>query len=146
MKEQFQKGDPDVFNLAWLDDEELEALRRALLSNSKNEICAYWLRSLNEQSAIRTGKLRIFPGTEARDPDFNQNSISELDAAQLIFGVMKNQFNAIGKSTGERFCELLVKCCREAIERKQQSSSPDRRGNNHSLTRNARLFIRAAEL
>ena len=31
-------------------------------------IFAYWLRSLNEQAAIRTGKLRIIPGTEARDP------------------------------------------------------------------------------
>jgi hypothetical protein len=71
------------------------------------------LRSLNEQSAIRTGELRIFPGTEARDPDFNQYSIGELDAAQLTFGDMKNQFNATGKSTGERFCELLVKCGRE---------------------------------
>jgi hypothetical protein len=26
MKQRFQKTDPDVFNLAWLDDEELEAL------------------------------------------------------------------------------------------------------------------------
>ena len=69
MKQRFQKDDPDVFDLAWLDDEELEALRQALVQNSENEICAYWLRSLNEQSAIRTGKLRMIPGTEARDPN-----------------------------------------------------------------------------
>jgi hypothetical protein len=27
MKEQFQRGDPDVFNLAWLDDEEHSDVR-----------------------------------------------------------------------------------------------------------------------
>ena len=86
MKRHFQKADPDVFNFAWLDDEELEALRCVLLSNSKNDICAYWLRSLNEQAPIRTGKLRIIPGTEARDPDFKHYSINELDAARSIFG------------------------------------------------------------
>ncbi len=86
MKQPSQKDDPDVFNLAWLDDEELKALQRAMLANRTNEICAYWLRSLNEQSAIRTGKLRIIPGSEARYPDFNQYSISDLYAARLIFG------------------------------------------------------------
>jgi hypothetical protein len=126
MKQRFQRGDSDVFDLAWLDQEELEALQRVMLANSDNEICAYWLRSLNEQAAIRTGKLRIIPGTEARDPDFKQYPISELDAARLIFGGIENQLNAMGKSMGERFCELLVKCCSEAIERKQESSSPDR--------------------
>ena len=125
MKQRFQRDDPDVFNLAWLDDKELEALRRALVQNSENEICAYWLRSLNEQAAIRTGKLRIIPGTEARDPDFKQYSISELDAARLIFGGMGSQFSASGKTTGKRFCELLVACCSEAIEGKQESSSCD---------------------
>jgi hypothetical protein len=119
MKQRFQRGDPDVFNLAWLDNEELEALRRAMLSNARKQICTYWLRSLNEQAAIRTGKLRIIPGAEARDPGFDQYPISELDAARLIFGGIENQLKAMGKSTGERFCELLVKCCSEAIERKQ---------------------------
>lgn len=32
MKQRSQKGDPDVFDLAWFDDEELEALQRAMLS------------------------------------------------------------------------------------------------------------------
>ena len=91
MKQRFQRVDPDVFDLAWLDDQELEALQRMMLSNRENEICAYWLRSLNEQAAIRAGKLRIIPGTEARDPDFKQSSISELDAARLIFGGIENQ-------------------------------------------------------
>ena len=126
MKQRFQRDDPDVFNLAWLDDKELEALRRALGQNSENEICAYWLRSLNEQAAIRTGKLRIIPGTEARDPNFKQYSISELDAARLIFGGIENQLHASGKSTGKRFCELLVKCCSEAIQRRKESLSPNR--------------------
>jgi hypothetical protein len=126
MKQRFQRGDPDVFDLAWLDQEELEALQRAMLGNSDNEICAYWLRSLNEQAAIRTGKLRIIPGTEARDPDFEQYSITDLDAAQTIFGGMRSQFNDSGKLMGERFCEMLVKCCSEATERKQESSSPGR--------------------
>ena len=126
MKQRFQKSDPDVFNLAWLDDEELEALRRALGQHTENEICAYWLRSLNEQAAIRTGKLRIIPGTEARDPELKQYSISELDAARLIFGGMGSQFSASSKSTGKRFCKLLVACCSEALESKQQSSFPDR--------------------
>ena len=84
MKQRDQRVDADVFDLAWLDDEELEALCRALVSNSENEICAYWLRSLNEQAAIRTGKLRIIHATETRDPDFKQYSISELDAARFI--------------------------------------------------------------
>jgi hypothetical protein len=123
MGKRFQRNDPDVFDLAWLDDEELKAVQRAMLSNRTNEICAYWLRSLNEQSAIRTGKLRVFPGAEGRNSDFNQYSFSDLDSAQLMFGGMENQFNTIGKSTGGHFCELLVKCCREAIERKQESSS-----------------------
>jgi len=123
MKRQFQKSNPDVFDLAWLDDEELEALQRAMLSNSTNEICAYWLRSLNEQAAIRTGKLRIIPGTEARDPNLKQYSPSELDAARLIFGGMGSQFYAGGKSTGARFCVLLVACCSEAIERDQEPLS-----------------------
>ena len=123
MKQRFQRGDPNVFDLAWLDDEELETLQRAMLSTNENEICAYWLRSFNEQAAIRTGKLRIIPGTEARDPDFKKYSSSELDAARLIYGGIESRFNALGKSMGERFCELLVKCCTEAIERKQESSS-----------------------
>jgi hypothetical protein len=121
MKQRFQRDDPDVFDLAWLDDEELKALQRTMLSNCKNEFCAYWLRPLNEQAAIRTGKLRIIPGTEARDPDFNQYSVSELDAAQLIFGGLENQFNAGSKPTGERFCKLIFKYCSEAIERMQES-------------------------
>lgn len=50
MKQRFQRVDPNVFDLAWFDDEELEALQRVMLSNRENEICAYWLRSLNEQA------------------------------------------------------------------------------------------------
>ena len=65
------------------------------------------------------GKLRIISGTKARDPDFKQSSISELDAARLIFGGIENQLKAMGKSTGERFCELLVKCCNEAKAQEQ---------------------------
>ena len=72
-----------------LDDGELKALQRAMLANGTSEICAYWLGSLNEQSAIRTGKLRIH-GSEAKDPNLNQFSISELDAAQLIFSCVKS--------------------------------------------------------
>jgi hypothetical protein len=118
MKQRVQRGDPDAFDLAWLDDEELETLRRAVLSSNENKICAYWLRSLNEQAAIRTGKLRIIPGTEARDPDFKQYSISDLDAARSIFDGIGSRFNAIGKSTGQRFCELLARSCRDAFRRR----------------------------
>src|ERR687897_318325 len=100
-------GDPDVFDLAWLDQEELEALQRAILANADNEICAYWLHCLKEQVAIRAGKLRILSGAEARDPDFKQYSISDLHAAQLIFGSIGTHFKDIGKSTGQRFCEML---------------------------------------
>lgn len=75
------------------------------------------------QGTIRAKKLRIVSGTEARDPDFKQYSISELDAARSIFGGIEIHFKAIGKSLGARFCELLAKCCNEAIERKQESSS-----------------------
>ena len=61
MKRQFQKADPDSFDLAWLDDEELHKLQEAMISYRDNDICAYWLHCLNEQVAIRTGKLRILP-------------------------------------------------------------------------------------
>jgi hypothetical protein len=74
------------------------------LADRENEICGYWQRSLNEQAAIRTGKLRIIPGTESRDPDFKQYSMSDLDAAQVIFGGMRGQFNDSGRLMGERFC------------------------------------------
>jgi|RhiMetdeSRZDD1v2_1073273.scaffolds.fasta_scaffold1262773_2 hypothetical protein len=37
MKQRFQKSDPDVFNLAWLDDEELEALRRGANRDRRSE-------------------------------------------------------------------------------------------------------------
>jgi hypothetical protein len=60
-----------------------------MLANRKNEICAYWLPSLNGQATIRIGKLRIIPGTEARDPDFKHYSINELDAARLSSAVWK---------------------------------------------------------
>ena len=117
MKRQFQKGDPDVFDLAWLDDEELHKLEEDMLSYRDNDICAYWLHCLKEQVAIRVGKLRIIPGAEARDPDFKQYPFSDLHAAQLIFGAIGSHFKAIGKSIGQRFCEMLVQCCE--IERAQ---------------------------
>jgi hypothetical protein len=68
MKRQSKKGHPDAFDLAWLDHEELHKLQQAMLSYRENELCAYWLHCLNEQLAIRAGKLRIMPGAEARDP------------------------------------------------------------------------------
>jgi hypothetical protein len=121
MKRQFEKG--DVFDLAWLDDEELHKLQEAMLSYRENNICAYWLHCLNEQMAIRAGKLRILPGAEARDPDFNQYPVSDLHAAQLIFGAMGNDFKAIGKSMAQRFCEMLVQCCEGGLlERKRKAA------------------------
>ena len=111
MKRQFQKSDPNFFDLAWLDDEELHKLREVMLSNHENDICAYWLHCLNEQVAIRAGKLRIIPGAEGRNPDFRQYPISDLHAAQLIFGSIGSDFKAMSKSTGQRFCEMLVQCC-----------------------------------
>jgi hypothetical protein len=111
MKRQFHKADPDFFDLAWLDDEELQKLQEAMLSYRENDICAYWLHCLNEQVAIRAGKLRILPGAEARDTIFEKYPISDLLAARLIFGAIGNDFQANGKSTGQRFCEMLVQCC-----------------------------------
>ena len=115
MKREFQ-SDPDVFDLAWLDDEELYELEKAMLSHRENEICGYWLRCLKEQAAIRAGKLRILPGAEARNPDFKRYPISDLHAAEVIFGAMGIHFKDIGKSTGHRFCEMLVQCCVGALE------------------------------
>ena len=111
MKRQFQKSDPNFFDLAWLDDEELHKLREVMLSNHENDICAYWLHCLNEQVAIRAGKLRIIPGAEARDPDLKQYQISDLHAARLIFRAIGSDFKTIGKSTGQQFCEILVQSC-----------------------------------
>jgi hypothetical protein len=75
MKRRFQKVDPDAFDLAWLDDEELHKLQETMLLYPENDICAYWLHCLKEQMAIRAGKLRVLPGAEARDPRFK--AISE---------------------------------------------------------------------
>jgi hypothetical protein len=119
MKRQFQKSDPDVFDLAWLDDEELHKLQEAMLSYPENDICVYWLHCLKEQAAIRAGKLRIIPGAEARDPNFEQYPISDLHAAQLIIDAMGLHFKDVGKSTGQRCCEMLVQCCEGALERKR---------------------------
>ena len=77
------------------------------MSYRKNELCAYWLHCLNEQLAIRAGKLRILPGAEARDPDLKQYPISHLHAARLVFRAIGIDFKATGKSTGRRFCEML---------------------------------------
>ena len=61
MKRKIQKVNPDAFDLAWLDDEELHKLQEAMVSYRENELCGYWLHCLNEQLAIRAGKLRIMP-------------------------------------------------------------------------------------
>jgi hypothetical protein len=115
MKRRFQKTNPDGFDLAWLDDEELHRLQEAMLSSRENDICAYWLHCLKEQLAIRAGKLRIIAGAEARDPDLKQYRISDLHAARLIFGAIASDFKATGKPTGQRFCEMLVQCCEGAL-------------------------------
>jgi hypothetical protein len=119
MKQRFQKADPNFFDLAWLDDEELHKLQEAMLSSRENDICAYWLHCLNEQIAIRAGKLRILPGAEARDPVFEKYPISDLNAGQVIFGAIASHFKDIGKSTGQRFCEMLIQCCEGALECKR---------------------------
>ena len=115
MKRQSQKGHPDAFDLAWLDDEELHKLQEAMVSYRENELCGYWLHCLNEQLAIRAGKLRIMPGAEARDPDLKQYPISHLHAARLIFRAIGIDFKATGKPTGQRFCEMLVQSCEGAL-------------------------------
>jgi hypothetical protein len=115
MKRHFQKANPDAFDLAWLDDEELHKLQEAMLSSRENDICAYWLHCLKEQMAIRAGKLRIIPGAEARDPDLKQYPISDLHAARLIFRAIGSDFKATGKPTGQRFCEMLVQCFEGAL-------------------------------
>ena len=115
MKRKIQKGNPDAFDLAWLDDEELHKLQQVMVSYRQNELCGYWLHCLNEQVAIRAGKLRIMPGAEARDPDLKGYPISDLHAARLIFGAIGIDFKATGKQTGQRFCEMLVQCCEGAL-------------------------------
>jgi hypothetical protein len=115
MKRQSQKGYPDLFDLAWLDDEELHKLQEAMVSYRENELCAYWLHCFNEQLAIRAGKLRIMPGAEARDPDLKRYPISDLHAARLIFRAIGIDFKVAGKPTGQRFCEMLVECCEGAL-------------------------------
>ena len=115
MERKFHKGDRGVFDLAWLDDEELQKLQETMLSNYENDICVYWLHCLKEQVAIRAGKLRILPGAESRDPDLKKYQIRDLHAAQLIFGTLGNDFKATGKATGQHFCEMLVQCCESAL-------------------------------
>jgi hypothetical protein len=97
MTREFKKGDPDLFDLAWLDHEELQKFQEAMLSYSANDICRYWLHCLNEQAAIRSGKLRVIPGADGRDPDFKQYALSDIHAAQLILGALESQFQATGK-------------------------------------------------
>ena len=119
MKRRFQKANTDAFNLAWLDIEELHQLQAAMLSYPENDICAYWLHCLNEQRAIRAGKLRILPGAEARNPVFEKYPISDLNAGRVIFGAIASHFKDIGKSIGQRFCEMLIQCCEGALECKR---------------------------
>ena len=104
MTREFKKGDPDLFDLAWLDHEELQKFQEAMLSYSANDICRYWLHCLNEQAAIRSGKLRVVPGAEGRDPDFKQYTVRDIHAAQLILGALESQFQATGKPTAQDLC------------------------------------------
>jgi hypothetical protein len=103
MKRKIQKGNPDAFDLAWLDDEELHKLQEAMVSYRENELCGYWLHCLNEQIAIRAGKLRIMPGAEVRDPDLKQYPISDLHAARLIL-------ESTSKPQVNRPASAFVKC------------------------------------
>jgi hypothetical protein len=41
MKRKFQKGNPDLFDLVWLDDEELHKLQEAMQSNRENHILIF---------------------------------------------------------------------------------------------------------
>ena len=121
MKRQFPIGDPDVFDLAWLDDEELRKLQEAMLSSCENDICAYWLHCLNERWRFALTNFALFPG-RGQEPDFKQYPISVLHAAKLIFGAIGSDFKAIGKPIAQRFCEMLVQCCEGTVDRAQAES------------------------
>ena len=42
------------------------------------------------------------------------NSKAVVHAARLIFRVIGTDFKVAGKPTGQRFCEMLVRCCEGA--------------------------------
>ena len=114
MKRQSKKGHPDAFDLAWLDHEELHKLQQAMLSYRENELCAYWLHCLNEQLAIRAGKLRIMAGAEARDPRLKAISDQRSSCGPSSV-LLESTSKPLGKPTGQRFCEMLVQCCEGAL-------------------------------
>jgi hypothetical protein len=122
MNEPFTMDDPNVFDLAWLDDAELQTLRAAMLSNPKNQICAQWLKPLNEQAAIRSGKPQIIHGADEQDVDFTDYPTNDLRAAQPIFRAVAKQFKAIRKRTGQRFCEMMILHCIGGLEAKEKIS------------------------
>ena len=136
MTREFKKGDPDLFDLAWLDHEELQKFQEAMLSYSANDICRYWLHCLNEQAAIRSGKLRVIPGAEGRDPDFKQYTVTDIHAAQLILGALESQFQATGKPTAQDLCTRLLQCCRDALVERQRRSSYSAKDSHDAIAKN----------
>jgi hypothetical protein len=94
---------PDAFDLAWLDDEEIHKLQEAMQSNRENHICGYWLHCLNEQLAIRAGKLHIMPRCRGQTPRFKAISVSHLHAAGLT--------SALSESTSELLLNQPANAC-----------------------------------
>ena len=119
MSEPIELDDPNVFDLAWLDDDELQTLQEVLLANRQNQICAQWLQPFNEQAAIRRGKLRMIHGTDEQDIDFTQYPATDLHAAQPIFRTVAKQFKRLRKRTGQRFCEMMILHCIGGLEAKE---------------------------
>jgi hypothetical protein len=120
MSEPIELDNPNVFDLAWLDDDELQTLQEVLLANRKNQICAQWLQPFNEQAAIRSGKLRIIRGADEQDIDFTQHTAVDLHDAQPIFRAVAKQFKSLRKRIGQRFCEMMILHCIGALEAQEE--------------------------
>jgi hypothetical protein len=120
MSESINLDDPNVFDLAWLDDDELQTLQDVLLANRKNQICAQWLQPFIEQAAIRTDKLRMIHRADEQDIDFTQYTGGDLHAAQPIFRAVAKQFKFRRKRTGQRFCEMMILHCVGGLEAQEE--------------------------
>jgi hypothetical protein len=120
MSEPIELDDPNVFDLAWLDDDELQTLQEVLLANRNNQICAEWLQPFTEQAAIRSGKLRMIRGAAEQDIEFMQYTARDLRAAQPIFRAVAKKFKCLRKRTGQRFCEMMILHCIGGLEAKEK--------------------------
>jgi hypothetical protein len=72
----------------------------------------------SESGGTRQGKPRILPGAEART-QFSRNIRSVILTRPSSLRGYRQSLQRYCKSTGQRFCEMLIECCEGALECKR---------------------------